>query len=119
MADQDKNQAAQNGAQPSPPKRDEDPVGKVYDSRLMRRLSRYVRPYWLQATIASIAVSLKSLCDVAGPILVMVAVDRYLLALALKNVACCLWMDFKLARILVACAWVILPLFESTATRRH
>ncbi|MFZ2022465.1 MAG: ABC transporter ATP-binding protein [Terracidiphilus sp.] len=79
MADQDKNQAAQNGAQPSPPKRDEDPVGKVYDSRLMRRLSRYVRPYWLQATIASIAVSLKSQCDVAGPILVMVAVDRYLM----------------------------------------
>jgi ATP-binding cassette, subfamily B, multidrug efflux pump len=82
MADQEKNQenkqAAQSGAQPSSPKRDEDPVGKVYDSRLMRRLGRYVRPYWVQATIASIAVSLKSLCDVAGPILVMVAVDRYL-----------------------------------------
>ena len=44
----------------------------------MRRLSHYLRPYWLQATISSIAISLKSLCDVAGPILVMVAVDRYL-----------------------------------------
>ena len=31
-----------------------------------------------QAGIASLAVTLKSLCDVAGPILVMVAVDRYL-----------------------------------------
>jgi len=59
-------------------KHDEDPVGKVYDSRLMRRLGRYVRPYWLQAGIASLAVTLKSLCDVSGPILVMVAVDRYL-----------------------------------------
>jgi ATP-binding cassette, subfamily B, multidrug efflux pump len=59
-------------------KHDEDPVGKVYDAYLMRRLSRFVRPYWLQAGIASLAVSLKSLCDVAGPILVMVAVDRYL-----------------------------------------
>ena len=59
-------------------KQDEDPVGKVYDAYLMRRLSRFVRPYWLQAGIASLAVSLKSLCDVAGPILVMVAVDRYL-----------------------------------------
>jgi ATP-binding cassette subfamily B protein len=82
MADQDTNQhekpVAQAGAQQTPPKRDEDPVGKVYDSRLMRRLGRYVRPYWLQATVASLAVSLKSLCDVAGPILVMVAVDRYL-----------------------------------------
>ncbi len=59
-------------------KHDEDPVGKVYDAYLMRRLSRFVRPYLLQAGIASLAVSLKSLCDVAGPILVMVAVDRYL-----------------------------------------
>ena len=59
-------------------KPEEDPVGKVYDAHLMRRLGHYVRPYWLQAGIASLAVSLKSLCDVAGPILVMVAVDRYL-----------------------------------------
>jgi ATP-binding cassette subfamily B protein len=59
-------------------KPDEDPVGKVYDAYLMRRLSRFVRPYWLEAGIASLAVTLKSLCDVAGPILVMVAVDRYL-----------------------------------------
>ena len=59
-------------------KPDEDPVGKVYDAYLMRRLGRFVRPYWLEAGIASLAVTLKSLCDVAGPILVMVAVDRYL-----------------------------------------
>jgi ATP-binding cassette subfamily B protein len=44
----------------------------------MRRLGHYVRPYWLQAGIAALAVTFKSLCDVAGPILVMVAVDRYL-----------------------------------------
>ncbi|MGH9564294.1 MAG: hypothetical protein ACRD3S_22805, partial [Terracidiphilus sp.] len=61
-----------------PRKQDEEPVGKVYDSHLIRRLGRYVFPYWLQAGIASLAVTLKSLCDVAGPILVMVAVDRYL-----------------------------------------
>ena len=63
--------------QKKPRKPDEDPVGKVYDSRLMRRLGHYLRPYWMQATISSLAVSLKSLCDVAGPFLVMVAVDRY------------------------------------------
>ena len=66
------------GPQASARKADEDPVGKVYDSRLMRRLARYVRPYWVQATIASIAVILKSFCDVAGPIFFMVAIDRYL-----------------------------------------
>jgi ATP-binding cassette subfamily B protein len=59
-------------------KTDEDPVGKIYDSRLMRRLGHYLRPYWIQATISTLAVSLKSLSDVAGPYLVMVAIDRYL-----------------------------------------
>jgi ATP-binding cassette, subfamily B, multidrug efflux pump len=82
MADEEKKQIKKQSAQAGSPqpaaKREEDPVGKVYDARLMRRLGRYVRPYWLKATVASLAVSLKSLCDVAGPILVMVAVDRYL-----------------------------------------
>jgi len=57
---------------------DEDPVGNVYDSRLIRRLGRYLIPYWWQATVSSIAVSLKSLSDVAGPYLVKVAIDRYM-----------------------------------------
>jgi ATP-binding cassette, subfamily B, multidrug efflux pump len=59
-------------------KRDEDPVGKVYDSRLVRRLAHYLRPYWFQATVSALAVSLKSLSDVTGPYLVKVAIDRYL-----------------------------------------
>ena len=59
-------------------KPDEDPVGKVYDSRLMRRLGHYLRPYWWQATVSSVAVSLKSLSDVAGPYLVKVGIDRYM-----------------------------------------
>jgi ATP-binding cassette, subfamily B, multidrug efflux pump len=65
-------------AKPTAKKPDEDPVGKVYDSKLTGRLARYVRPYWLQATIASLAVSLKSICDATGPIMVMMAIDRYM-----------------------------------------
>src|ERR1035437_5451288 len=61
-----------------PQKPDEDPIGKVYDSRLMRRLGHYLLPYWWQAAISSVAVSLKSLSDVAGPYLVKVAIDRYM-----------------------------------------
>jgi ATP-binding cassette subfamily B multidrug efflux pump len=72
MADKEKAKKSE------PQKRDEDPVGKVYDSRLMRRLGHYVRPYWVQATISTLAVSLKSLSDVTGPYLVKVAIDRYL-----------------------------------------
>ncbi|MDR3774741.1 MAG: ABC transporter ATP-binding protein [Terracidiphilus sp.] len=74
MAAEDKDKQKQ----PEPAKRDEDPVGKVYDSRLMRRLGHYLRPYWVQATLSSLAVSLKSLSDVTGPYLVKVAIDRYL-----------------------------------------
>jgi ATP-binding cassette subfamily B protein len=60
-----------------PQKTDDDPVGKVYDSRLMRRLGHYLRPYWWQTAVSTLAISLKSLCDVTGPYLVMVAIDRY------------------------------------------
>jgi ATP-binding cassette subfamily B protein len=59
-------------------KPDDEVTGKVYDSRLARRLAHYLRPYWLQASISAVAVSLKSLSDAAGPYLVMVAIDRYL-----------------------------------------
>ena len=59
-------------------KRDEDPVGQVYDSRLIRRLFHYLRPYWIQSAISAISISLKSLSDVTGPYLVKVAIDRYL-----------------------------------------
>ncbi len=78
MADAEQKQPEKTGAQQPAKKRDEDPVGKVYDSRLMRRLARYVKPYWLQATISSVSVTLKSFCDVAGPIMVMMAIDRYM-----------------------------------------
>jgi ATP-binding cassette subfamily B protein len=78
MADDEKNQPRKPGPQEPARKPDEDPVGKVYDSRLMRRLARYVRPYWVQAVVSSVAVTLKSICDVAGPIFFMVAIDRYL-----------------------------------------
>ncbi|MGB6689255.1 MAG: ABC transporter ATP-binding protein [Terracidiphilus sp.] len=60
-------------------RRDEDPVGKVYDSRMMARLGHYLRPYWLEATVSALAVSLKSASDVSGPYLVMIGIDRYLI----------------------------------------
>jgi ATP-binding cassette subfamily B protein len=64
---------------PAPRKPEEDPVGKVYDSQLIKRLGHYLKPYWVQAVISSIAVMLKSLSDVTGPYLVKVAIDRYMI----------------------------------------
>jgi ATP-binding cassette subfamily B protein len=57
---------------------EEEVLGKAYDSRLMRRLLTYLRPYRWQVTIAIASIILKSFCDVLGPYLVKVAVDRYL-----------------------------------------
>ena len=80
MADEERNKPDKQDKpdKPDPRKRDEDPVGKVYDSRLVRRLAHYLRPYWWQATVSAVAVSLKSISDVTGPYLVKVAIDRYL-----------------------------------------
>jgi ATP-binding cassette, subfamily B, multidrug efflux pump len=45
----------------------DDVVGKVYDSRLMGRLLKYLRPYKLQAGISFVAILLKAATDVVGP----------------------------------------------------
>jgi ATP-binding cassette subfamily B protein len=57
---------------------EEEVLGKAYDSRLMRRLLTYLRPYRWQVAIAIVSIVLKSFADVLGPYLVKVAVDRYL-----------------------------------------
>jgi ATP-binding cassette, subfamily B, multidrug efflux pump len=57
---------------------EEEVLGKAYDSRLMARLLKYLRPYRLQVTIALVSILLKSFADVLGPYLTKVAIDRYL-----------------------------------------
>jgi len=57
---------------------EEEVLGKAYDSRLMRRLLTYLRPYRWHVGIAIVSIVLKSVADVLGPYLVKVAVDRYL-----------------------------------------
>ncbi len=110
MADEEKKQPERPGSPTPARKQDEDPVGKVYDSWLVRRLARYVKPYWVQATISSVSVSLKSFCDVAGPIMVMMAIDRYMAPNLKSNSAesaLAHWLDTSspLARVLPADAY--------------
>ena len=57
---------------------DEDVLGKAYDSRLMKRLLGYLRPYRLQVLVALVAIILKAGADVLGPYLTKVAIDKYL-----------------------------------------
>jgi len=57
---------------------EEEVLGKAYDSRLMARLLKYLRPYRWQVALALASIVLKSLADVLGPYLTKVAIDRYL-----------------------------------------
>jgi ATP-binding cassette subfamily B protein len=55
--------------------REEDTLGKAYDSRLMKRLLRYIYPYKRYVIGAIILMSLGSICGLAGPYLIKVAID--------------------------------------------
>ncbi|HWZ81765.1 MAG TPA: ABC transporter ATP-binding protein [Terriglobales bacterium] len=57
---------------------EEEVLGKAYDSRLMRRLLTYLRPYKWHVVIALISIVLKSVADVLSPLLTMIAIDKYL-----------------------------------------
>jgi ATP-binding cassette subfamily B protein len=61
---------------------DEEVLGKAYDSRLMRRLLRYLRPYQWQTAIALGSIVLKAGADVLGPYLTHVVIDKYLAPVA-------------------------------------
>ncbi|MCY4398940.1 MAG: ABC transporter ATP-binding protein [Gemmatimonadetes bacterium] len=55
---------------------EEEVLGKAYDSRLMARLLRYLRPYKLQVAGAVVLLMLASLMAVIGPYLTMIALDE-------------------------------------------
>jgi ATP-binding cassette, subfamily B, multidrug efflux pump len=57
---------------------EEEVLGKAYDSRLMKRLLTYLRPYKWQVGIALTSILIKAGADVLGPYLTKVVVDRYL-----------------------------------------
>src|SRR5215470_16229944 len=57
---------------------EEEVLGKAYDSRLMKRLLTYLRPYRWQTGIALASILLKVGADVLGPYLTKVVIDRYL-----------------------------------------
>jgi len=57
---------------------EEEVLGKAYDARLMKRLLGYLRPYRWQVALALGSIVIKAAADVVGPVLTMIAVDRYL-----------------------------------------
>jgi len=59
---------------------EEEVLAKAYDSRLMRRLLGYLRPYARYIALSCCFCSSNSALQVCGPLLTKIAVDRYLLA---------------------------------------
>jgi ATP-binding cassette subfamily B protein len=57
---------------------EEEILGKAYDSRLMKRLLTYLRPYKWQVAVALVSILIKAGADVLGPYLTKIVVDRYL-----------------------------------------
>jgi len=63
---------------------EEDSIGKVYDSRLMRRLLGYLKPYKWSVLLALILLLISSGFYLVGPHLIKIAIDKYIMT---KNVS--------------------------------
>ena len=55
---------------------EEEALGKAYDARLMRRLLRYLIPYWWLVGLAVLILAAASALEVVGPWLTQIALDE-------------------------------------------
>ena len=53
-------------------------LGKAYDARLMRRLLRYLRPYWKVLALSLVFLALYTATQLLGPYVTKIAIDRYI-----------------------------------------
>jgi ATP-binding cassette, subfamily B, multidrug efflux pump len=60
--------------------REEDKLGKGYDSQLMSRLLQYLKPYRKYVALAITLLVISSAFGLAGPYLVKIAIDNYITA---------------------------------------
>jgi len=63
---------------------EEEILGKAYDSRLMRRLIKYLFPYKLYVALSIILLLFISVLQLAGPYLTKIAIDSYI---ATRNIS--------------------------------
>ncbi len=57
---------------------DEEKLTKTYDAALMRRLLRYVRPYYQRMALAVALLLVASLLGIAGPYLTKIGIDEHI-----------------------------------------
>src|SRR5436853_4100622 len=66
---------------------EEEVLGKAYDSRLMRRLITYLRPYKRYVVLALVLILFESSLEVTFPWLTKIAIDRYIAAANIAGLA--------------------------------
>ncbi|HEY2383995.1 MAG TPA: ABC transporter ATP-binding protein [Terriglobia bacterium] len=66
---------------------EEEVLGKAYDSRLMRRLVGYLRPYKKYVAVALVLILLESGLEVTFPWLTKISIDRYITAGNMRGLA--------------------------------
>ena len=57
---------------------DEEKLSKTYDAVLMRRLLKYVRPYWQRMIFAVFLLFMASVLGIAGPYLTKIGIDEHI-----------------------------------------
>ncbi|HEV8253887.1 MAG TPA: ABC transporter ATP-binding protein [Vicinamibacteria bacterium] len=57
---------------------EDDPIAKSYDSRLLRRLLTYLRPYKVPVAISFLLIVVMAGLDLVPPYLTKIAIDRYI-----------------------------------------
>jgi len=57
---------------------EEEILGKAYDTRLAKRLARYLKPYRLYIIIAILVLIFATLAELAGPYITKIAIDNYI-----------------------------------------
>src|SRR3989304_4330416 len=66
---------------------EEEILGKAYDSRLMRRLITYLRPYRKLVALAFMLILFQSALETAFPLLTKAAIDDYIAAANMGGLA--------------------------------
>ena len=64
----------------------EEKLSKAYDSKIMRRLLAYAKPYWLSLSICIILIALIAITNLAQPYIIKLAIDNYIIEPSSVNV---------------------------------
>src|SRR5499426_490905 len=96
---------------------EEEVLGKAYDSRLMRRLLSYLRPYKRYVVLALLLILLESGLEVLFPWLTKIAIDRYIASANIPGLAVIAGIYFLLLLIRFVVASAQMYMLQNTGQR--